>query len=46
MPALTAASALRTEHEVAVHDYRHVRLEERPPGPLGAVRFTPKRATS
>lgn len=28
MPALHAASALRTDHEVAAHDYHHVRLAE------------------
>jgi len=28
MPALGAASALRTEHEIAVHRYRHQPLED------------------
>jgi len=45
MPALTAASLRRTEHEIAVHEYRHVRLEEHPRGPQTAVRFVPKRTT-
>jgi hypothetical protein len=43
MTALTAASLLRTEHEVAIHEYRHVRLEEHPRGLQTAVRFVPKR---
>jgi hypothetical protein len=46
MLALTAASLLRTQHEVDVHDYRHVRLEEHPRGLQTAVRFVPKRTTS
>ena len=28
MPALVAASALRSEHELAAHSYRHQRLED------------------
>lgn len=28
MPALLAASAQRTEHEVETHDYHHKRLED------------------
>jgi hypothetical protein len=28
MPALLAASAQRSAHEVEVHDYRHIKLEE------------------
>jgi hypothetical protein len=28
MPALLAASALRSQHEVTVHGYAHVQLEE------------------
>jgi len=28
MPALLAASALRSQHEVSVHNYTHVQLEE------------------
>ena len=28
MTALAAASSLRTDHEVAAHDYHHVRLAE------------------
>ncbi|MEX2046846.1 MAG: hypothetical protein WEE03_06760 [Chloroflexota bacterium] len=28
MPALLAASALRSQHEVSVHGYAHVQLEE------------------
>lgn len=46
MPALTAASLLRTEHEVTVHNYQHVRLEEHPRGLQTAVRFVPKRTTT
>lgn len=46
MPALTAASLLRTQHEVAVHNYQHVRLEEHPRGLQTAVRFVPKRTTT
>jgi hypothetical protein len=45
MPALTAASLLRTQHEVAAHNYQHVRLEEHPRGLQTAVRFVPKRTT-
>jgi len=46
MPALTAASLLRTQHEVAVHNYQHVKLEEHPRGLQTAVRFVPKRTTT
>ena len=46
MPALTAASLLRTQHEVTVHNYQHVRLEEHPRGLQTAVRFVPKRTTT
>ena len=46
MPALTAASALRTEHEVAVHGYQHVRLEEHTKAPAAAARFVAKRVTT
>ena len=46
MPALTAASLLRTQHEVAAHNYQHVRLEEHPRGLQTAVRFVPKRTTT
>jgi hypothetical protein len=45
MPALTAASLLRTQHEVAAHNYQHVRLEEHPRGLQTAVRFVPKRTS-
>jgi hypothetical protein len=46
MRALAAASELRSQHEIAVHDYRHVRLEEHPRGIQTAVRFVPKRTTT
>ena len=46
MPALTAASLLRTQHEVAVHNYQHIKLEEHPRGLQTAVRFVPKRTTT
>lgn len=46
MPALTAASLLRSQHEVAVHNYNHVKLEEHPRGLQTAVRFVPKRTTT
>lgn len=38
MPALMAASAERTTHEVDVHDYRHVRLDEVVKKPSWAIR--------
>src|SRR2546430_11972902 len=41
MPALTAASLLRTQHEVPVHNYQHIRLEDNPPGLQPPVRFVP-----
>ena len=30
MDSLQAASAARTQHEIAAHDYRHVRLADEP----------------
>jgi len=42
MPALLAASALRTEHELAVHDYHHVKLaDDRPFTPFQRPRPKP-----
>ncbi len=44
MPALMAASAERTTHEVDAHGYRHVRLDEVVKKPSWAIRkpVTPK----
>lgn len=43
MESLRAASAERTAHEIAVHDYHHVQLvDQRPLGP--GARIRPKRA--
>ncbi len=39
MESLRAASAERTEHEIAAHDYHHVILAEtRPPAPGSFIR--------
>lgn len=46
MPALLAASTLRTQHEVTVHGYTHVQLEENrrsPYAPAQTKRPTPVR---
>ncbi|HEY7623650.1 MAG TPA: hypothetical protein VIA63_01335 [Candidatus Limnocylindria bacterium] len=46
MTALTQASAQRTEHELAVHGYQHVRLEEHTKAPAASARFVAKRGTT
>ncbi len=38
LPALLAASAERTAHELGVHDYKHLRLDELVKRPLWTVR--------
>jgi hypothetical protein len=40
MPALLAASAERSKHEVAIHGYTHVKLEEVSKKPSWALRKT------
>lgn len=43
MESLLAASAERTKHEIAAHDYHHVRLDEVLKQPVWTARSTPKR---
>ncbi len=42
LPALLAASAERTAHELDAHEYKHLRLDELVKRPLWTVKKLPK----